>query len=266
LEDKATGRVSTKKTLGLSLALALVVNAVVAIGAAAAATRVTEPSPDATDIVVSSLSPSDTLKLPDLIAVTNQVNGEAAVSPIARRTEPVSLGGTQATITVEGVRANFARLADWHVDQGSFFTSQDEAALNAVAVVSQSLDSNASVGDTIQISGKPFTIVGLGSGGPTQNVVLVPLRTAQIRLFGANALDAIYLQPSSAARTASVTQEVEAVLRQRHNLRAGQSDDFTISDAPLGADSSAQNGINGTRVLQVIQQFGCSAKNTCPRS
>jgi hypothetical protein len=183
---------------------------------------------------------------------------------MAMRREQVNLDGVETSVTVEGVRANFARLSAWRVDQGSFFTSQDEAALNAVAVVSQSLASNASVGDTIQISGKPFTIVGLGSSGSPQNVVLIPFRTAQIRLFGANALDDIYVQVDSPSQVPDVTQQLESLLRLRHNLAASQGDDFTISDLPLDTDPTAGTAITGTRILRVIQQFGCSAKNICP--
>jgi putative ABC transport system permease protein len=241
-----------------------VVNALVAIGAAAAATRVTLPAAAPTTIVVSSPNSSGALRPADLVAVTNQFSGQATVSPMAMRKELVNLDGAQSSVAVEGVRANFAQLAAWHVDEGSFFTSQDENALNAVAVVSQSLAPNASVGDIIDISGKPFTIVGLGSGGSVQNVVLVPFRTAQIRLFGADALDDIYLQVGSAAQVQSVTGQVEALLRLRHNLPAGQRDDFTISDMPLDTESTAPAAITGTRILRVIQQFDCSTKNICP--
>jgi hypothetical protein len=246
------------------LALALVVNALVAIGAAAAATRVTDFAARPTTIVVSSPNSSGALRLADLAAITDQFGGQATVSPMALRKEPVDVGGEQTSVTVEGVRANFAQLSAWRVDEGSFFTSQDEATLNAVAVVSQSLASNASVGDTIQIGGKPFTIVGLGSGGTAQNVVLVPFRTAQIRLFGANALDDIYLQVGSASQLQTVAGQVEALLRLRHNLPANQHDDFTISNLPLDADPTAPSAITGTRILRVIQQFACSAKNICP--
>jgi hypothetical protein len=241
----------------------LVVNALVAIGAAAAATRVTQAAAAATTIVVSSPNSPAALRLADLIAVTNQFSGQATVSPMAMRKEPVKLNGAQSSVTVEGVRANFAQMTAWHVDEGSFFTSQDENGLNAVAVLSWSLAPHASVGDTIEISGKPFTIVGLGTGESAPNAVLVPFRTAQIRLFGADALDDIYLQVGSASQVQSVTGQVEALLRLRHNLPAGQRDDFTISEMPLESNSAA-SAITGTRILRVIQQFDCSAKNICP--
>jgi hypothetical protein len=79
----------------------------------------------------------------------------------------------------------------------------------------------------------------------------------------AGALNAIVLRVSSGSDATGIGQATEALLRARHNLRPGQPDDFTISTEPL---ASADNAITGARVLQVIQQLMCPAKNTCPRS
>jgi putative ABC transport system permease protein len=120
------------------------------------------------------------------------------------------------------------------------------------------------VGDTIRIRDIPFTIVGVGRSPRSQNVVLVPFRTAQIRLFGATALDGILVQlpAGSATQSATVSGQLETLLRRRHNLPPGQADDFAISDAP---DATAETPITSTRVLQAIEQFVCSAKNSCAR-
>jgi len=251
------------KLVALSLALALIVDAVIGIGVAVAAAAISQTGNGQVDLAVAPRNPAAAIRPADLIAVTNRVTGEASVSSVVARRAPLILAGAETTVTVEGVQPNFARLAAWHIDQGTFFTSQDENALNAVAVVSQSLAANASVGDMIRITGKPFTIIGLGSASSPEKTVLVPLRTAQIRLFGPSALDEIYLQVSSATQAATVTRQVESVLRTRHNLQAGQNDDFMISDVELS--TTQQPAIDGMRVLQEIQQFGCSAKNICAR-
>jgi|SRR5579864_1344316 len=241
----------------LSLALALAVNAIVAAGAAVAALGVSPIRQGPTNIVVSA----STLRPEDLGAITSRVSGQATVTPIASRALSVNVSGQTSTVTVEGVQPNFEQLASWRLDQGRFFTSEDETSLSAVAVLSPSL--HAAVGQAIRIGDRPFTVVGIGEPPQARNVVLLPFRTAQIRLFGRNALDEIVLQVSTPAEATSVTDQVEALLRTRHNLHADQSDDFAISDAPIGAASPPV--VTGSRVLQVIQQFACSAKNTCPR-
>jgi len=249
--------------IALSLVLALLVNAVVTLGVAvaAAAVDVSHSDDGPVDLAVSSIQGTAGFRPDDLVAISGQLNGEALISPVASRVEPLSLNGAQSTATVEGVLPNFARLTTWHLREGSFFTTQDEAALNAVAVVSQNVASNATVGDTIRIEDKPFTIVGVGSDSWPGKTVLVPLRTAQIRLFGPTALDAIYLQVASAAEASTVRHQVDSLLRTRHNLLAGQTDDFTVANVQLGEPT--QPALSETRVLHVIEQFACSAKSSC---
>ena len=251
------------RRLAVSLALALLVNAVVTLGVAvtAAAVDVTHSPDGPVELAVSSVHGTAGFRPDDLAAITDQVNAEALISPIASRVEPLSLDGAQTTATVEGVLPNFARLTTWHLAEGSFFTSQDESALNAVAVVSQGLGPNATVGDTIRILDKPFTIVGVGSDTWPGKTVLVPLRTAQIRLFGPKALDEIFLQVDSMAQALTVTHQVDSLLRSRHNLRGGQADDFSVANVQLGAPDPPR--LSQLRVLRVIQQFACSTKSSC---
>lgn len=245
--------------LVLSLVLALVINALVTVGAAVAALDAFPARSGPADLIVSSTA----LKPADFIAIRNDLSGLADMSPIASRPEPVNFGSAQTSVTVDGVQANFAQLAAWQVDEGRFFTSQDETALDPVAVVSHGILPNARVGDTIRISDVPFTIVGIGRSPRLANVILVPFRTGQIRLFGPSTVDGMFLQIGSATQSASVSGEIEALLRTRHNLRAGQADDFTISGLPLDAASGTQ--LTGMRVLRAIEQFVCSAKNSCAR-
>jgi putative ABC transport system permease protein len=248
---------STAKVFALSLSLALLINGLVAVGGAVAALDVAQPHAQTTDLVVSARS----LRPADLAALTRRVGGEASISPLVVRSEPVDIAGRQTNVTVEGVQPGFAHLEAWHIQEGGFFSSQDETSLNAVAVVSRGLAPDASLQDVVVIRGVPFTIVGFGSADSGQNVVLIPLRTAQIRLFGATALDQIVLQVGSTTEAASVGQQVEALLRSRHSLAPGQANDFTIADVARG--ESASDAISATRVLQAIQQFACSAKYIC---
>ena len=245
--------------LVVSLVVALLINGLVAVGAAVAALDAA-PSSAPTNLVLASRA----LKPADLVAVRTALSDQAAMSPMASRSEQASIGALQTTVTVEGVQPNYAQLAAWQVDQGRFFTSQDETSLDPVAVVSDDLSPAASVGGIVRLQDVPFTIVGVGraTGAQHQQLVLVPLRTGQIRLFGASAVDAVFLQVGSQNEVSGVTGQLEGLLRTRHNLRPGQPDDFSISDVQ---SPDARDAITGTSVLRVIEQFVCSAKDSCAR-
>jgi len=89
-----------------------------------------------------------------------------------------------------------------------------------------------------------------GSGFNDQdNLVLVPLTTAQRRLFPARRsdgkfrIDFIYAQAISDERQNAAIAEIEWTLREMHNIDLGDEDDFTVlsQDELAGAFSQVTN-------------------------
>jgi MacB-like protein len=215
------------------------------------------------DLTVSAAGGSNALKLADSTALRQQLNGTAAVTPIVWGTETVSVGDQSQSVRVVGVTAEFTRMLTWQMDQGRFLSPDDEAALERVAVVDRRLfgPGDAAVGTSLSIRDIPFTIVGVGANTEGQAEVLIPFRTGQIRLFGPTALDQIELQVGSSTEAASLSRQVEGVLRSRHGLRTGQLDDFSISTARPTTIADASP--TADRVVTVVQQFWCLQKNIC---
>jgi putative ABC transport system permease protein len=98
------------------------------------------------------------------------------------------------------------------------------------------------IGQTIKINKLPFKVVGVlekkGGGlfGDQDAVVLIPLGTAQQRLFNARGPDGkyvvsvVYVQARDGSDVAmeSLAKEIIAVLRERHNIQFRDEDDFTV--------------------------------------
>jgi len=115
-----------------------------------------------------------------------------------------------------------------------------------VAVIGQTVlntlfpDGEYPVGQTIKINSLPFRLIGVlekkGGGlfGDQDAVVLIPLAAAQQRLFNARTPDGryqisvVYLQSVDEENMEPLTQEISAVLRDRHNIQFRDEDDFTI--------------------------------------
>jgi putative ABC transport system permease protein len=138
------------------------------------------------------------------------------------------------------VRPEYQQIQNWSVASGGFFTDQDEAASRNVAVIGQTIvtnlfsDGTAPVGESIRVRNVPFTVIGVlaskgsGFGGDQDDTVLVPFQTAQIRLFGATNLNSIVIQAGRADDMTQITTDITTLLRERHRIQNGQSDDFTI--------------------------------------
>ena len=78
------------------------------------------------------------------------------------------------------------------------------------------------VGQVIRIRNVPFTVVGvLAPKGQTSfqdqdDMVFVPFRAAQLRLFGSNAINSISVQAADADEMDGVSAGVSQLLRERH--------------------------------------------------
>ena len=129
---------------------------------------------------------------------------------------------------------------------GAFFTEQDLNANARVAVLGQTVyealfpDGELPLGETIKIDSTNFRVIGVmeekgGSGFNDQDdLILIPLTTAQRRLFPARRsdgkfrIDFIYAQAISEERQSAAIAEIEWTLREMHRIGLEDEDDFTV--------------------------------------
>jgi putative ABC transport system permease protein len=180
------------------------------------------------------------LKAADADAIASKIDGVTGISPVVGGSAQVVAGNQNWQTRVQSVRPVYASIEDWTVDQGTFFTTQDDANASNVAVLGQTVYTNIfpnnqpAVGQLIRIRNVPFTVIGVLAtkgatfGGDQDDTVLIPFRTGQVRLFGATNVGQIVLQMADANLADTVTQQIEPILRSRHELRPTQGDDFTI--------------------------------------
>jgi putative ABC transport system permease protein len=169
------------------------------------------------------------------------VPGVAAVSPgVNTRGQVVASAGNWST-QIQGAGDQLAAIRSWSLEHGSFFSSADVSRAAKVAVLGavvrdQIFGAGADpTGETVRVSGQPFTVIGVlarkgqsAMGQDQDDTVIVPYTTVQKRLTGTTFLGTITLSAADEGQVAAVAQAVAFVLRQRHNLVEGQPDDFTV--------------------------------------
>jgi putative ABC transport system permease protein len=179
----------------------------------------------------------------DAEAVKARVPEVAAVTAEFMRNAQVVFAGANTSTSVIGVTPTYQEVRDHHVVLGIFFTDDDNRIRARVAVLGPNVvetlfgsrDANP-VGASIKINRVMFTVVGVleskgasGFGGFSRDdVVLVPLSTAQKRLFGVTYVRQIDVKVRSAEDMDSAATAVEQVLRGRHRIPPGGENDFRI--------------------------------------
>jgi putative ABC transport system permease protein len=180
---------------------------------------------------------SDPFNAPDVVKTAPEVNTMATVA-YQRNT----LG-----LQVSGVTFDYQDVRNSQVAEGSFISDQDVAVRSRVAVLGvrameRLFDSgDYPIGRTIKINNVPFEVIGVmeekggGAFGSEDDLVYIPLTTMQERLMpdfrnsrGEPLLSVIYTQVIAEERMDEARQQIEDVLRQRHNIQFRGDDDFTV--------------------------------------
>lgn len=190
--------------------------------------------------VRSAAGSSQTLKLEDAEAIKKKIKNIDYVSPTVNSSYQVIYGNQNWNSSVYGVTPEFLNIRDLTVATGSFITQQDIDSRNRVAVIGTTVTENLfgdvnPVGKNIRINNQPYKVIGVleskgqsSMGSDQDDMVIVPLTTAQERLMGITYIRSINIQASSADKIEQVQSEVETLLRQRHHIVGDKEDDFTV--------------------------------------
>lgn len=181
-----------------------------------------------------------TLTYADAEAIKNKIKNIEHVSPTVQGSYQIVYGHENWNSTVTGVVPEYVAIQSLTLKSGLFFSEHDVDVRNRVAVIGSTVATNLfdnvnPVGKKIRIGNAPYTIIGVleskgqSTGGQDQDdVVLIPLTTAQERLIGITHVRSINVQVSDADKMDEVQSNIEKLLRQRHRIRAGTEDDFNV--------------------------------------
>lgn len=182
-----------------------------------------------------------TLKIEDAEAIRREVPSVTRVSEEVVSTAQVAAGNQNWFTRIYGESADYFDLRNWALSDGVPFTDQDVRSANKVCVIgrttaSQIFGSEDVVGQVLRVKNVPFQITGiltskgLSSQGTDQDdIVIMPYTSALKRVLGGGTtLRNINAQVASSRDLAPAQQQIIELLRQRHNIRAGRDDDFTV--------------------------------------
>jgi putative ABC transport system permease protein len=187
----------------------------------------------------------------------------AAVAPVAPGTGQIVYGSNNWSTAVAGSTPSILVVRDWPVSAGYAFTDSDVRAGTRVALLGRTVVKNLfgdedPVGKTVRIKQSPFLVIGvLAAKGQSLNgqdqddIVLIPVTTAQRKLFGSQfpgSVRMIMAQAPSPDAMPAAERDMTQLLRQRHHLPERTENDFDIRNLTALANAQAQT----TRVMSIM--------------
>jgi putative ABC transport system permease protein len=202
---------------------------------------------------------AQTLKTSDAKAIQRECPAVGAVTYMRRQVQQVVAGNQNWSTAITGVTPEYQTVRDWPVATGRFLNKQEEESAATSAVLGQTVVQNLfgpgqnPVDQTIRINNVPFRVVGVltPKGQSTQgqdqdDAVFIPFSTAERKVLGTRILGTVGSIMVSAVSPEAIPEaqrQITNLLRERHRIRRGQNDDFTIrnlADIAATAESTSQ--------------------------
>ncbi len=190
-----------------------------------------------------NLGSQPTLTMKDAEAILKDCPSVLNVAPILSGNKQIIFANQNWSTGVYGITPSYLTIGLWEIEDGRAITEEDVKNTMKVAILGSTVVTNLfgdldPIGRKIRIGGMPFKVIGIlqskgqsGMGQDRDDTVLIPITTAQKKLFGSDfpgVVKFINVQAKSEDSLYSAEDEIKALLKDRHNIGQNKEDDFTI--------------------------------------
>jgi putative ABC transport system permease protein len=183
---------------------------------------------------------SQSLTIEDADAIKSQISSIKATAPSITKRYQVTAKGNNTNTQAIGTTQDYMIARNVAIDVGSFFNTQQMKGSAKVAVIGPSVRDDIfganvnPIGQMIRINNMDFQIIGMtkakgGSGFNNQDdVIYVPLTTAQHYFSGNEYVNNISIAASDQNAMATVQEDVTNLLLKRHKISDSTQADFNL--------------------------------------
>ena len=204
-----------------------------------------------------------TLTLKDSYAIEANCPAVAYVAPYMSESKQITYGNQNWATSAAGTTASYFKIRDWTIKDGRNFTEDDNKNIAKIAIIGNTVAINL-FGDvdplnkTIRIGNVPFKIVGLletkgqnGMGQDQDDIIFVPITTAQKKLFGTDfpgMVKLINIKAVSTEELAAAEEQITELLRVRHHIGKNKEDDFSVRNLTQMMEAAKES----TRTMSIL--------------
>lgn len=184
---------------------------------------------------------TDSIKERDLAAIQkpSNVTNVKNIIPFVMANESLIKGGERTRGSLVGTKAEYMDFFNVYPEKGILF-GENEIKNNAKVVVlgwelkEDLFGASDAVGEKIKIKNQWFRIIGVFPKTGTVNMqnidkmVLVPYTSVQKYITGSNYFQAIVMQAADEKYLKQVVTDLEATIRELHNITDPDKDDFHV--------------------------------------
>jgi len=168
------------------------------------------------------------------------------VAPVYSARSQVIVGEANTNTQIYGVTPEYAQVRSLTVKAGSMLTNTDLAGATNVAVLGptvvadlwgENTEPDSVIGQEVRIGNLSFTVIGVtkakGSSGMSDqdDLIYIPLTTAQKKLFGVKYVNSILVEAESQEVMTQAMNQVGYTILARHHISEVAKADFMIRNS-----------------------------------
>lgn len=193
----------------------------------------------------------ETLTLKDAYAIRDYITNITGVSAQVYQNGQLKFGNKNSNSTIRGTGKDYGWMANFKMAEGRFYTEEEVRTVRKICVLGATVvknlfDGGNPVGQTLKVNGSNYLVIGttVAKGALSwfdpDDQIFIPITTAQKRLFGLKHVQSIDIQVKNMGDIETIKQDVETLLRRRHNLRQNRKNDFYVQNSAEWLNSWGQ--------------------------
>lgn len=211
---------------------------------------------------------AQTLKMSDMEAIRDQIQGLKAIAPQVTGSYQIIAGGNNTNTQVIGTTTDYATARNVSISTGSFFNEQQNKSGAKVAVLGSTTSEDLfgtdadPIGKTVRINGIEFKVIGVtvAKGGTGQSSsddsVYVPINTALNYLANNDYINGIVMTAESQDEMTSIQEQITQLLLSRHGIASSDDADFSIMNQNDILETASS--VTGTLTIMLASIAGIS--------
>jgi putative ABC transport system permease protein len=188
----------------------------------------------------------------DVDAIRKEIPAVAKAAPNVQASGQFVFGNQNWSSRVQGSNESYLDIRGWKMAEGEFYSENDVRTAARVVVLGKTIADNLfpggdPVGQTIRIKDKPYRVIGVlapkgqsANGQDQDDTAMMPYTTVQKKMQGQALprIQQISVSAISPEATGAAKDQITELLRQRHQIRPGQPDDFRVNNLTEVAEAA----------------------------
>ena len=213
-------------------------------------------------------SAMQTLKPDDYERIKEEAKYCTYVSPEVTSAGQIINGNNNSSTTMYGESTEYFDIKQWEISNGSAFTDEDIKKAAKVCVIGKTVadelfpSGQDPVGKMVRFKSIPFRVIGVlkskgynSFGMDQDNLCITPYTTVMKRLTAQTWFSSINCSAITEEMTDDAIQELTAILKEQHKIKADGEEDFTIRSQQEIMETMSSTMDTVTLILVVAAAF-----------